>query len=87
MVLDNGAFHKAKRLMIPENILFIFLPLYSPELNPAEKIWWLLKQELVCKNFDNILHLSKYLTTIIRKKLHTKVIKNICSFQYLLDIF
>ena len=37
MVLDNGAFHKAKRLKIPENILLIFLPPFSPELNPAEK--------------------------------------------------
>jgi len=27
MVLDNGAFHKAKALIIPENIALIFLPL------------------------------------------------------------
>jgi len=87
IVLDNGAFHKAKALNMPPNIALVFLPPYSAALNPAEKIWWLLKQQLVCKNFDNILHLSKYLSTIIRKKLHTKVIKTICSFQYLLGIF
>ena len=34
MVLDNGAFHKAKTLIIPDNIVFLFLPPYSPELNP-----------------------------------------------------
>src|SRR6476620_5475332 len=28
VVLDNGAFHKAKRLTIPENIGLIFLPSY-----------------------------------------------------------
>jgi transposase len=39
VVLDNGAFHKAKTLLIPQNIILIFLPPYSPELNPAEKIW------------------------------------------------
>ena len=39
MVLDNGAFHKAKKLVIPDNIILIFLPPYSPELNPAEKVW------------------------------------------------
>ncbi len=33
MVLDNGRFHKAKRLIIPENIVLVFLPPYSPELN------------------------------------------------------
>ena len=34
VVLDNGAFHKAKALVIPENVILIFLPPYSPELNP-----------------------------------------------------
>jgi len=38
VVLDNGAFHKAKKLIIPEKITLVFLPPYSPELNPAEKI-------------------------------------------------
>ncbi len=38
MLLDNGAFHKSKSLIIPENIVLIFLPPYSPELNPAEKV-------------------------------------------------
>jgi hypothetical protein len=43
MVLDYGAFHKAKSLRIPENIYLLFLTPYSPELNPAEKIWAILK--------------------------------------------
>jgi transposase len=38
MVLDNGAFHKAHALVIQDNILLIFLPAYSLELNPAEKM-------------------------------------------------
>ena len=46
MVLDNGAFHKAKALKIPENTGLIFLPPYSPELNPAENIWAILKKNL-----------------------------------------
>ena len=37
--LDNGAFHKAKRLLIPDNIALCFIPPYLPELNPAEKVW------------------------------------------------
>ena len=32
IVLDNGAFHKAKKLEIPDNIVLLFLPPYSPEL-------------------------------------------------------
>ena len=37
IVLDNGPFHKSKSLIIPGNIILIFLPPYSPEINPAEK--------------------------------------------------
>ena len=39
LILDNGAFHHGRRLLIPDNIALIFLPPYSPELNPAEKMW------------------------------------------------
>ena len=87
VVLDNGAFHKAKRLSIPHNIIFIFLPPYSPELNPAEKIWWQLKQEFVCKSFKTIDRLGKHLARVVRKTITTKTVKRICSFKYLLCSF
>lgn len=50
LVLDNAAVHKAKALVIPLNLKLLFLPPYSPELNPAEKIWATLK-----RNFTNLL--------------------------------
>jgi transposase len=37
IVIDKGAFHKAKRLKIQKNIMLVFLPPFSPELNPAKK--------------------------------------------------
>ena len=39
ILLDNGAFHKAADQAIPNSIALLFIPPYSPELNPAEK-WW-----------------------------------------------
>ena len=39
LVLDNGRFHYAKSLKLPDNIALIFLPPYSPELNPIERLW------------------------------------------------
>jgi transposase len=38
IIPDNGAFQKAKRFRVPENIALIFLPPYSPKLNPSELI-------------------------------------------------
>jgi transposase len=44
--LDNGAFHKAKHLKIPENIILLFQPAHAPELNPIEQVWQYLKRRL-----------------------------------------
>ena len=46
MLLDNGLFHKAKKLVIPSNVLFLFLPPYSPELSPIERLWQDVKYKL-----------------------------------------
>ncbi len=49
IVMDNAAFHRKKQLFkIAENHnkTLIFLPPYSPELNPIEKFWASLKQKL-----------------------------------------
>ena len=39
MVMDGAGWHKAKALIVPANMALIFLPPYSPELNPVEHIW------------------------------------------------
>jgi len=44
--LDNGAFHKAKRLRVPDNIILLFQPPHSPQLNPIEQVWQYLKRRL-----------------------------------------
>jgi transposase len=49
MILDGAGWHTAKKLNIPENMHFHFLPPYSPELNPTENLW----DELREKGFAN----------------------------------
>ena len=39
MVMDGAGWHRAKALSVPENMTLIFLPPYSPELNPVEHVW------------------------------------------------
>ena len=36
---DGAAWHKSKKLQVPENIELFFLPPYTPEMNPIEQIW------------------------------------------------
>jgi transposase len=86
MVLDNGAFHKAESLKVPANIALLFIPPYSPELNPAEKIWRHLKDQLAGKVFATLDNLSDRVVDLVRS-LEPKVIKSITAFDYYLNNF
>lgn len=44
MVMDQAGWHIAEALQIPDNMRILFLPPYSPELNPAEHLWKALRQ-------------------------------------------
>jgi transposase len=82
VVLDNGAFHKAKTLLIPQNIILIFLPPYSPELNPAEKIWQKFKRTFSNQFFKTIEDLENFMCEM-SNELNKEQVKSICSFKYI----
>ena len=39
LILDNAGWHRSPRVEWPKNITPHFLPAYSPELNPVERLW------------------------------------------------
>ena len=39
LVLDNAGWHPGKRLRIPDGIRLCFLTPYTPDLQPAERLW------------------------------------------------
>ena len=43
LVLDQAGWHVSKALNVPGNLTLLFLPPYSPELNPIERLWAYLK--------------------------------------------
>lgn len=55
MVLDGAPSHKSKELELPENMALVFLPPYSPELNPTERIWNVLRRDYFANRvFDSL---------------------------------
>jgi len=49
IIMDNATFHKGKQLkelFEKYNHKLVFLPPYSPDLNPIENIWGTIKQQL-----------------------------------------
>ena len=61
IVLDGASSHKAKDLVVPENIRLLALPPYAPQLNPQEHIW----DELREKEFPN--RVFSHLDAVIRQ--------------------
>lgn len=84
MVLDNGAFHKAKSLIIPDNIALIFLPPYSPELNPAENMWAILKRAFTGKLHKTLEEVSEFISKETKAFTKKAVIKT-CQFEYIVS--
>jgi len=87
IVLDNGAFHHSKNLVLPHNIALLFLPPYCPELNPAEKIWRHLKDYLANTVFKTLDELSDKLNNIIVNTLNASTILSLTAYNYLIKAF
>lgn len=47
LVIECAGWHRSERVSIPEGLHLVFLPPYSPELQPAERLWELADEPLV----------------------------------------
>jgi len=81
LILDNGSFHHAASLEIPENIALLFLPPYSPELNPAEKMWRHFKDRVSMIAYNNLEMLQEKISEITNQ-LNEELIKSICGNEF-----
>ena len=59
LVLDRAGWHTSLRLRVPEHVHLLFLPPYSPELQPAEHLWPLTNSVLTNRHFATINELEE----------------------------
>ncbi|MDR2055752.1 MAG: transposase [Desulfovibrio sp.] len=89
MFMDQAGWHRAQKLRIPQAMELVFLPPYSPDLNPQEQIW----DELREKFFSN--RLFKSLRAVIEtadiglRKLESMsaLIKSLSHRNWILNAF
>lgn len=62
LVLDNCPSHKSQQVHWPDSVHPVPLPPYSPELNPAEKIFWHIRERLSNRIFEDLEDLENALT-------------------------
>lgn len=87
MVVDGAGWHKSKSFDIPANLKLLFLPRYSPELNPQEHIWDELREkDFYNKTFATLDALEDHLveTLALLETQHDKV-KSIAAWEWIIN--
>jgi transposase len=87
LVLDGAPNHRSGQLVVPDNISLLFLPPYSPELNPKENLWDEIREKIfknyALKSIDHVRH--KLHEAILYIERNPKVVKSICRFRPIAD--
>lgn len=87
IIIDNAGFHSLSKYIIPKNIQFVRIPAYSPELNPAEKIWGYMKQFYKNRVFKNLENVKLWLSNFVTEELPDEKILSITHNNLFLDAF
>jgi len=66
LALDQAGWHIAHDLVLPEGVDLVFLPAYSPELQPAERLWPLVDESVANRAFADLDELEAVLVARCR---------------------
>ena len=87
LVCDGAAWHRSQTLVVPENIIIVYLPPATPEMNPIEQIWtWLRRHGFRNEVFPTLDKVVDRLCQTICS-LSNDVVKSITTRQWILDCF
>jgi hypothetical protein len=64
LVVDNAGWHRARRLPVPANVRLHFLPPCTPQLQPVEAFWPLVREAVANDTFDRLGQLRR----VIRRR-------------------
>lgn len=83
LAVDNAGWHTSGRLTLPEGVHLAFLPPYSPELQPAERLWGLVDEVVANRTFADLDHLQDTLVARCQDLEHRRsILKARCRFHW-----
>lgn len=82
--LDNGSFHHSQHLKIPENVIFLFQPPHTPEVNPIERLWLEIKRVLRWEYFSSLEELRVALWKQL-EKLSNEIVASVTGYKFIID--
>ena len=83
--VDNNSCPLAKKLMIPANVVLLFQPPYSPDVNPVERVrvWQHLKAKLSWLNLATLDELRRKMDTILNS-LTAECLASLTGYDFIL---
>jgi transposase len=84
LLLDHSGAHTAQRLQWPENVRYVGLPPYGPELNPIERLWRDLKDDLAWLHFPNLDAQQLYVGDL-RQAYDASALRALTRYTYLVE--
>ena len=82
--VDNASPHLAKNLILPENIILLFQPAYSPDVNPIERLWQSLKDKLSWLTVETLDGLRKEMDAVLNS-LTAECITSLTGYDFILS--
>ena len=83
LTVDQAGWHMSDKLEVPEGIHLFPLPPYSPELQPAERLWPLVNEALANTVFDSIEQVEDLVEQRCRYLLNqTELIRGITFYHW-----
>lgn len=67
VTLDSAGWHSSAQLTPPSGVRFCFLPAYTPELQPAERLWPLTNKAIANRDFATLDELDAALVERCRR--------------------
>ena len=84
LLLDNSGAHTARYLIWPENVRCVWVPPYCPELNPIERVWRDLKDQLAWTIFPDLDTLQDAVGDLLRAS-ETSTLQSLTGYPYLVE--
>lgn len=82
--MDQAGAHISNELHWPENLIPICQPSHSPQLNPIERFWQFIKQQLVGEVFTSLEQLPERLKQVL-ENVTPEVISSLCCYEFILE--
>ncbi len=87
LVVDNAGWHTAKRLPVPANVRLHFLPPCTPQLQPVEAFWPLVREAVANDTFDRLGQLRRVIRRRCRRlAADTATVKGAIGFRWAVNL-